>query len=356
MSNIKSIKKVALITGITGQDGSYLTELLLSKNYDVHGVVRRSSGENLERIAHLLDNKSLILHNGELTDFGSLLNIIKECEPDEIYNLAAQSHVQTSFGTPEFTADTDALGALRILEAIKSLNLTNKTRFYQASTSEMFGKVQGTPQTESTPFYPQSPYAIAKLYAHWITINYRESYNMFACSGILFNHESPRRGEDFVTSKIVLGVHRFKKNNENFFELGNLNTLRDWGHAKDYVHAMWLMLQQETPKDYIISTGKQRSVRDFVEAVAKNYELKINWVGEGIREVGVDAKTGKEVVKINSNFFRPSEVVSLLGDPSLAIKDLGWRPNHSFDSMVKDMCDNMPARFPNYSNSKAYVL
>lgn len=341
--------KVALITGITGQDGSYLAELLLNIGYQVHGIVRRSSTDNLTRIKGILSNDNLFLHQGDLTDSGSITNLIKLIEPDEIYNLGAQSHVQVSFDTAEYTAEADALGALRILEAIRVLGLKDKTRFYQASTSEMFGKVQEVPQKETTPFYPRSPYGVAKLYAHWITKNYRESYDMFATSGILFNHESPRRGANFVTSKIVLSLNAIKEGKIDTLELGNLDALRDWGHAKDFVYAMWLMLQADQPDDYVIATGEQHSVREFVEIASKYYGFDIEWQGTGVDEIGIDKNTGKAIVKVNPRFFRPAEVETLLGDSSKAIKDLGWFRKRSFADLVEDMCENTPKIFPNYS-------
>lgn len=341
--------KTALITGITGQDGSYLAELLLNIGYQVHGLVRRSSTDNFTRIKGILDNDNLFLHQGDLTDSASITNLIKTIEPDEIYNLGAQSHVQVSFDTAEFTAEADALGPLRILEAIRVLGLTNKTRFYQASTSEMFGKVQEVPQKETTPFYPRSPYGVAKLYGHWITKNYRESYGMHASSGILFNHESPRRGANFVTSKIVLGLNNIMNGKQEVLELGNLDALRDWGHAKDFVYAMWLMLQQDTPDDYVISTGEQHSVREFVEKAAQHFGMNIEWRGEGLDEVGVDANTNKIVIRINPKFFRPAEVETLLGDSNKASVALGWVRKRSFDDLVADMCQNTPEVFPGYS-------
>jgi GDPmannose 4,6-dehydratase len=340
--------KKALITGITGQDGSYLAELLLNLGYEVHGLVRRSSTNNFIRIKHILDNDSLFLHQGDLTDAGSITNLIKIIEPDEIYNLGAQSHVQISFDTAEFTAEADALGPLRILEAIRVLGLKDKTRFYQASTSEMFGKVQEVPQKETTDFYPRSPYGVAKLYGHWITKNYRESYGLHASSGILFNHESPRRGANFVTSKIVLGLNNIVNGKQDILELGNLDAMRDWGHAKDFVYAMWLMLQQDEPDDYVISTGEQHSVREFIEKAGEHFGMKIWWRNEGLNEVGFDGNTGKEIVKINPKFFRPAEVETLLGDCGKAVKKLGWVRKRSFDDLVADMCENTPKVFPDY--------
>jgi len=340
--------KKALITGITGQDGSYLAELLLNLGYKVHGIVRRSSTDNFNRIRHLLNNDNLWLHNGELTDSSSLNNIVKLVQPDEVYNLAAQSHVKVSFDSPMFTADADAMGVLRLLEAIRQAGLEKHTRFYQASTSEMFGKVQEIPQKETTPFYPRSPYGVAKLYGHWIVKNYRESYDMFACSGILFNHESPRRGENFVTSKIVLSLNNIARNKQDVLELGNLDALRDWGHAKDYVYAMWLMLQQDQPDDYVISTGEQHSVREFVELAGDYFDFNIVWEGEGVDEVGRDAKTGKVIVKVNPKYYRPAEVETLLGDSSKATEELGWVRKRNFKDLVQDMCENTPAMFPDY--------
>jgi GDPmannose 4,6-dehydratase len=340
--------KKALITGITGQDGSYLAELLLNLGYKVHGIVRRSSTDNFNRIRHLLNNDNLWLHNGELTDSSSLNNIVKLVQPDEVYNLAAQSHVKVSFDSPMFTADADAMGVLRLLEAIRQAGLANHTRFYQASTSEMFGNVQEIPQKETTPFYPRSPYGVAKLYGHWIVKNYRESYDMFACSGILFNHESPRRGENFVTSKIVLSLNNIARNKQDVLELGNLDALRDWGHAKDYVYAMWLMLQQDKPEDYVISTGEQHSVREFVELAGDYFDFNIVWEGKGVDEIGRDAKTGKVIVKVNPKYYRPAEVETLLGDSSKAIEELGWVRKRNFKDLVQDMCENTPAMFPDY--------
>lgn len=340
--------KKALITGITGQDGSYLAELLLNIGYEVHGLIRRSSVDNFGRIREILSNDNLYLHYGELTDSGSITNLIKLIQPDEVYNLGAQSHVQVSFDTPEFTADTDALGPLRILEAIRHAGLEKHTRYYQASTSEMFGKVQEVPQKETTAFYPRSPYGVAKLYGHWITKNYRESYGMFATSGILFNHESPRRGANFVTSKIVLGLNNIINGKQEVLELGNLDALRDWGHAKDFVYAMWLMLQQDEPDDYVIATGEQHSVREFVELAGRHYGMDIVWKGEGIDEVGIDLKTGNVVIKINPKFYRPAEVETLLGDPQKATEGLGWVRKRSFKDLVEDMCENTPKVFPDH--------
>jgi GDPmannose 4,6-dehydratase len=330
--------KRALITGITGQDGSYLAELLLEKGYEVHGVIRRSSSMNTGRINHIYDNPNLKLHYGDVTDSLTILNILKKYPPDEIYNLAAQSHVAVSFETPEYTATVDALGTLKILESVRILNMDQYTKIYQASTSELYGKVQEVPQKETTPFYPRSPYGVAKLYGYWIVKNYRESYNMFACSGILFNHESPRRGFNFVTKKIVDGLKDFKENGK-VLTLGNMNALRDWGHAKDYVRAMWLMLQQDKPDDFVIATGVQYSVRQFVEACAPYFDIDIEWSGEGENEIGTDRKTGKVVIKVDKRYYRPAEVETLLGDPSKAKSVLGWEPEYDFNSLVKEMCE-----------------
>ena len=347
--NYKS--KVALITGVTGQDGSYLSEFLLNKGYYVHGVKRRSSSFNTERIDHIykdphFENGNFKLHYGDLTDSTNLIRIIQEVQPDEIYNLGAQSHVAVSFETPEYTANSDALGTLRILEAIRILGLENKTKFYQASTSELYGLVQESPQNELTPFYPRSPYGVAKLYAYWITVNYRESYGIFACNGILFNHESPRRGETFVTRKITRGLSRINAGLEDCLYLGNIDALRDWGHAKDYVEMQWLMLQQETPKDYVIATGKQVSVRKFVELTASklgwgvsNKNNPIIWKGEGIDEVGIRADTEEIIIKIDPRYYRPTEVETLLGDPSKAMNDLSWQPKITLEEMISDMVD-----------------
>lgn len=332
--------KKALITGITGQDGSYLAEFLIKKKYQVHGIKRRSSLINTDRIDHLYEgpqkkNRKLILHHGDMTDATSLIRIIQDIKPDEIYNLAAQSHVAVSFEEPEYTANSDALGALRILEAIRILKLQKKTRYYQASTSELFGLAKETPQNEKTPFYPRSPYGVSKLYAHWITINYREAYNFFACNGILFNHESPVRGETFVTRKITKGLARIKLGLEKELLLGNLNAKRDWGHAKDFVEAQWLMLQQKHPEDFVIATGEQHSVRDFVNMASKFLDLKIEWRGKGLKEVGII--NGKETIKIDPRYFRPTEVDSLLGDAKKARKKLKWQPKISFEELVEEM-------------------
>jgi len=332
--------KTALITGITGQDGSYLTELLLDKGYEVHGIIRRSSSINTGRIDHVYNNPNLKLHYGDVTDSLSIMNVLKKYEPDEIYNLAAQSHVKVSFDTPEYTAMVDGLGTLKILESVRLLNLEKKTKIYQASTSELYGLVQETPQKETTPFYPRSPYGVAKLYAYWIVKNYRESYNMFACSGILFNHESPRRGFNFVTKKIVDALVQISAGNQECLYLGNLNAKRDWGHAKDYVKAMWLMLQQDKPEDFVISTGEQYSVKEFVESCAPYYGFKIRWEGDGLDEVGINDYNGKVIVRVDSKYFRPAEVETLLGDSTKARSVLGWSPEHTFESLVRDMCIN----------------
>lgn len=333
--------KVALITGVTGQDGAYLAELLLSKGYEVHGIKRRTSLFNTDRIDHLYQDPHepdvrFKLHHGDLTDSTSLIRIIQAVQPDEIYNLAAQSHVAVSFEEPEYTANSDALGALRILEAIRILGLEKKTRFYQASTSELYGLVQEIPQKETTPFYPRSPYAVAKLYAYWITVNYREAYGMYACNGILFNHESPNRGETFVTRKITRALARIKLGLQDCLYLGNLNAKRDWGHARDYVEMQWLMLQQDVPEDFVIATGLQYSVRDFINAAAKELDIGIRWQGEGVDEKGYDA-TGKCVVAVDPRYFRPAEVETLLGDASKAKSKLGWTPKTSFDELVAEM-------------------
>ena len=332
--------KKALITGITGQDGSYLAEFLLNKGYEVHGIKRRTSLINTHRIDHLYEdpyeqNRKLILHHGDLTDSTSLIRIIQEIKPDEIYNLAAQSHVAVSFEEPEYTANSDAIGALRILEAIRILKLENTTKYYQASTSELYGDVHETPQTETTPFYPRSPYGVAKLYAYWITVNYREAYDIFACNGILFNHESPRRGETFVTRKITLGLSKIKIGLQNKLFVGNLDAKRDWGHAKDFVEMQWLMLQQNKPEDYVIATGKQFSVKDFVNMTAKELDIDIIWSGKGIEEKG--SWNGKTIIEVDPKYFRPTEVKSLLGDSTKAKKNLGWKPKISLDNMIKEM-------------------
>ena len=328
--------KVALISGISGQDGSYLAELLLKKGYEVHGIIRRASQINTQRIDLIYDR--IKLHYGDLTDSTNLVRIIQQVRPDEIYNLGAQSHVKVSFEIPEYTGQVDALGTLRILEAVRLLGMENKTRIYQASTSEMFGKVQEIPQKETTPFYPRSPYGVAKLYGYWIVKNYRESYGLHASSGILFNHESPRRGETFVTRKITRGLSRISVGEQDILYLGNLNAKRDWGHAMDFVEAMWLMLQQDEADDYVIATGEQYSVREFVEEAAPYFGMKIEWMGEGLDEVGYDWNTKKVVIKVNPKYFRPAEVETLLGDASKAKEKLGWEPKISFKQLVEDMC------------------
>lgn len=339
-------RKVALITGITGQDGAYLAEFLLEKGYEVHGIKRRTSLFNTDRIDHLFidphetDRKGLgarlFLHHGDMTDSSSILRIIKTVQPTEIYNLAAQSHVGVSFEEPEYTANSDAIGPLRVLEAIRILGLEKQTRFYQASTSELYGLVQEVPQKETTPFYPRSPYAVAKLYAYWITVNYREAYGLYACNGILFNHESPLRGETFVTRKITRGLARIKYGLEKCLYLGNLNAKRDWGHAKDYVEMQWLMLQQEQPEDFVIATGTQYSVRDFVDRAASEMGYRLTWKGEGPDEKGFDQE-GRCLVAVDPDYYRPAEVETLLGDPTKAAEKLGWRPRTTFDQLVKEM-------------------
>ena len=347
------MKKVALITGVTGQDGAYLAELLLKKGYIVHGIKRRASSFNTDRIDHLyqdphLDNKNFFLHYGDLTDSTNLIRIVKEVQPNEIYNLAAMSHVAVSFESPEYTADVDGLGTLRILEAIRILGLEQKTKFYQASTSELYGLVQENPQTETTPFYPRSPYAVAKMYAYWITVNYREAYGIYACNGILFNHESPLRGETFVTRKITRAIARIKLGLQQCLYLGNLDALRDWGHTKDYVEMQWLMLQQEQAEDFVIATGKQYSVRDFVNAAAKQLDMQIRWEGAGVnekgylintslRKKGTDAVKQQPIVQVDEKYFRPTEVETLLGDPNKAKQKLGWTPKITFDELVAEM-------------------
>lgn len=336
--------KKAVIFGITGQDGAYLTEFLLGKNYEIHGVIRQSSLPNTSRLDPFIHNdsvfnKRLFLHYGDLTDSMSIFELIRDVKPDEIYNLAAQSHVRVSFDLPEYTAEVDALGPLRILEAIKSLGLSKKVKFYQASTSELYGLVQETPQTEKTPFYPRSPYGVAKLYGYWITVNYRESYGIFACNGVLFNHESPLRGEIFVTRKITLAACRHKLGMQDVLYLGNLDAKRDWGFAKDYVEAMWLILQQDKPEDYVIATGETHSVREFVELVFKELGIEIEWHGQGIDEYGINKETGKVIVKIDPQYYRPSEVDLLLGKADKAEKLLGWKPKTSFKELVKIMVE-----------------
>lgn len=330
--------KVALITGITGQDGSYLAELLLQKGYEVHGIVRRSSLINTHRIDHIFDR--ITLHYGDLTDALGIVRIIKEVNPEEIYNLGAQSHVKVSFDQPEYTANTDALGTLRVLEAVRLLGMEDSVRIYQASTSELYGLVQETPQTETTPMYPRSPYGVAKLYGYWIIKNYRESYDLHASSGILFNHESSRRGETFVTRKIVRALSRISVGLQSDLQLGNLNARRDWGHAQDYVEAMWLMLQQEKPDDYVIATGEQYSVKQFVDAAAPYFGFNIEWRGEGLDEFGFCLNTSRTVVKVNPKYFRPAEVETLLGDPTKAKTVLGWEPKFTFDGLVEEMVLN----------------
>ena len=344
--------KKALITGVTGQDGSYLVEVLLEKGYEVHGIKRRTSLFNTDRIDHLYQgphekNRRFILHHGDLTDSSSLIHIIEKVKPDEIYNLAAQSHVAVSFEEPEYTANSDALGTLRILEAIRILGLADKTKFYQASTSELYGKVQEIPQTEKTPFYPRSPYAVAKLYSYWIVVNYREAYGIYACNGILFNHESPRRGETFVTRKITRALARIALGLQDCLYLGNLNAKRDWGHARDYVEMQWMMLQQEEPEDFVIATGVQHSVRSFVDHAAEELGIKIKWQGDGVEEIGVVAEVdysietevipGQVIVRVDPRYFRPTEVETLLGDPTKAKEKLGWTPKISFEQLVTEM-------------------
>ena len=333
--------KKALITGVTGQDGSYLAEFLLEKGYEVHGIKRRASSFNTDRIDHIYqdphtDNKNFILHYGDLTDSTNLIRIIQDVQPDEIYNLAAQSHVAVSFEEPEYTANADGIGTLRILEAIRILGLEKKTKFYQASTSELYGQVVETPQTEKTPFYPRSPYAVAKMYAYWITVNYREAYGIYGCNGILFNHESPRRGETFVTRKITRAIARIKLGLQDCLYLGNMDALRDWGHAKDYVEMQWLMLQQDEPDDYVIATGHQYSVREFVEIAASELDMKITWKGKGVDEQGFDEE-GRCIVRVDPRYFRPAEVETLLGDPSKAKSKLGWEPKITFNELVEEM-------------------
>jgi GDPmannose 4,6-dehydratase len=328
--------KKALITGITGQDGSYLAELLLEKGYEVHGIIRRSSSINTDRIDHIYQN--IKLHYGDLTDSTNIVRVIQLVQPDEIYNLGAQSHVKVSFEMPEYTADVDAMGTLRVLEAVRLLGMEDRVRIYQASTSELYGLVQETPQKETTPFYPRSPYGVAKIYGYWITKNYREAYGMYACTGILFNHESPRRGETFVTRKITQALSKISVGLQDVLELGNLNAKRDWGHAKDFVEAMWLMLQQDQPDDYVIATGEQYSVREFVEEAAPYFGMQITWRGEGLDEIGYDIFSGKEIIRVNPKYFRPAEVETLLGDATKAKEKLGWEPKISFKQLVEDMC------------------
>jgi GDPmannose 4,6-dehydratase len=339
------LTKIALITGITGQDGAYLAEFLLQKGYEVHGVKRRASSFNTERIDHLYrdpheDGVRMRLHYGDLTDSTNLIRIVQQVRPDEIYNLAAQSHVGVSFETPEYSANADALGTLRLLEAIRILGLEKSTRFYQASTSEMFGKVQEMPQSETTPFYPRSPYGVAKVFAYWITVNYREAYGMYACNGIMFNHESPIRGETFVTRKITRGLSRIVEGLESCLYLGNLDAKRDWGHARDYVRAQWLMLQQDEPQDFVIATGRQVAVREFVALAAARLGISLEWRGHGIDEEGIDSRTGNTLVRVDARYFRPTEVDSLLGDASKAARVLGWKPEIGLDELVREMVDS----------------
>ncbi len=366
--------KKALITGVTGQDGAYLAEFLLKKGYEVHGIKRRASLFNTDRIDHLyqdphVGNRKFILHHGDLTDSSSLIHIIGKVMPDEIYNLAAQSHVAVSFEEPEYTANSDALGTLRVLEAIRILGLTKKTRFYQASTSELFGKVQEIPQTEKTPFYPRSPYAVAKMYAYWIVVNYREAYDMYACNGILFNHESPLRGETFVTRKITRALARIYLGLQDCVHLGNLDAKRDWGHARDYVQMQWLMLQQDSPEDYVIATGEQHSVRDFVDAAAKEIGIVLCWKGQGVEEIGIidqvsagnainAMKVGDEIVRVDPRYFRPTEVETLLGDPSKAKEKLGWVPKTTFSELVTEMMrsDLVEARRDELCKSEGFTV
>jgi GDPmannose 4,6-dehydratase len=337
--------KRALITGVTGQDGAYLAEFLLNKAYEVHGIKRRASSFNTARVDHLYKDPHekgvrFFMHYGDLTDATNLIRVIQEIQPDEIYNLAAQSHVMVSFETPEYTANADALGTLRLLEAIRILELQNKTRFYQASTSELYGKVQEIPQSEKTPFYPRSPYGVAKLYGYWITVNYREAYGMYACNGILFNHESPIRGETFVSRKITRGLARIKMGLQDMLYLGNLDAKRDWGHARDYVEMQWLMLQQDEPQDFVIATGEQHSVREFVELTGKELGLVIRWEGQGLKEKGIDDKTGQALVAVDPRYFRPSEVETLLGDCTKARQKLGWKARTTFKQLVSEMVAN----------------
>ena len=346
------MKKIALITGITGQDGAYLAELLLNKNYEVHGIKRRSSSFNTARLDHLYKDKhkkdvNFFLHYGDLTDSTNLIRIIQEVHPHEIYNLGAQSHVKVSFEVPEYTANSDAVGTLRILEAIRILKMENKVKFYQASTSELYGKVQEIPQTETTPFYPRSPYGVAKLYAFWIVKNYREAYGMFACNGILFNHESPLRGETFVTRKITRAASKIKLGLQEKLYLGNLNAQRDWGHAKDYVEGMWRMLQYEKPEDFVLATGKTTTIREFCDLSFKELGIEIKWEGEGENEVGIDQSSNKVIIAVDTNYYRPSEVELLIGDPSKAKNKLGWVPEHDLASLVKDMMQSDLKLFKN---------
>ncbi len=353
--------KVALITGVTGQDGSYLAEFLLEKGYVVHGIKRRASSFNTQRVDHLYqdphsDHRNFVLHYGDLTDSTNLIRIIQETQPDEIYNLGAQSHVAVSFESPEYTADVDAMGTLRLLEAIRILGLERKTRFYQASTSELYGLVQETPQKETTPFYPRSPYGVAKLYAYWITVNYREAYGLYACNGVLFNHESPRRGETFVTRKITRGLANISQGLEDCLYMGNLDALRDWGHAKDYVRAQWLMLQQERPEDFVIATGVQCSVREFIEKTANLFEMGVHWEGGGVDEVGYWGD--RPIVRIDPRYFRPTEVATLLGDSTKAKEKLGWVPEITLDEIVTEMaeCDLAEAKKHTLLKANGYTI
>lgn len=349
---MKRMEKTALITGITGQDGSYLAEFLLEKNYNVHGIIKRSSVFTTQRIEHIIKNPKLTLHHGDLTDSSNLHRLITKLKPDEIYNLGAQSHVAVSFEVPEYTGEVDAMGVIRMLDAIRDTGVD--TKFYQASTSELFGGLPETaPQDENTPFYPKSPYGAAKLYAYWVTVNYREAYNLFACNGILFNHESPRRGETFVTKKITKAVANIFKGKQQYLTLGNLDAKRDWGHAKDYVEAMWLMLQQDKPDDFVIASGETHTVREFVEEAFKVVDIDIIWKGEGINELGVDNKTGKELVKINPKYFRPAEVDLLWGNPVKARKELGWQPKISFEQLVEGMV-NYDLEYNNYGGKEVF--
>jgi GDPmannose 4,6-dehydratase len=353
---MKTTSKVALITGVTGQDGSYLAEFLLEKGYTVHGIKRRASSFNTQRVDHIyqdphVDNTRFKLHYGDLSDSSNLTCIIQETQPDEIYNLGAQSHVAVSFESPEYTADVDGMGTLRILEAIRILGLEKKTRFYQASTSELYGLVQETPQKETTPFYPRSPYAVAKLYAYWITVNYREAYGMYACNGLLFNHESPRRGETFVTRKITRGLANISLGLEDCLYMGNIDALRDWGHAKDYVRMQWMMLQQEQADDFVIATGKQYSVRQFIEWTATELGMQIHWEGEGVNEIGY--ADGKAIIRIDPRYFRPTEVETLLGDPTKAKQKLGWVPEITAQEMCKEMVSHDLAQAKQHALLKA---
>ena len=352
----KAAPKVALITGITGQDGSYLAEFLLDKGYTVHGIKRRASSFNTDRVDHIyqdphIENARFKLHYGDLSDTSNLVRIVQETQPDEIYNLGAQSHVAVSFESPEYTADVDALGTLRLLEAIRILGLEKKTRFYQASTSELYGLVQETPQKETTPFYPRSPYAVAKMYAYWITVNYREAYGLYACNGILFNHESPRRGETFVTRKITRGLANISQGLDDCLYMGNIDALRDWGHAKDYVRMQWMMLQQDTPEDFVIATGKQYSVRQFIEWTAQELRMELRWQGQGVEEVGYWGD--KPIVKIDPRYFRPAEVETLLGDPTKATQTLGWVPEITAQEMCREMVANDLAQAKKHALLKA---